>query len=125
MVMLKELSMVMIIQMGNMQKNKQAVDVLLNDALRPGCYQIFKDRYNITVNCQTANFNYFGDDKDKKIRSESQFIQDLIESHPGIVDSFKFSDNSKLGSFDGLFVCSSISKWALEKRTQRPCRKND
>ncbi len=97
-------------QMGNMNRNKQAVDVLLNDALRPGCYQIFKDRYNITVNCQTANFNYFGsDDKDKKIRSESQFIQDLIESHPGIVDSFKFSDNSKLGSFDGLFVCSSIS----------------
>ncbi|MGL5961600.1 MAG: PriCT-2 domain-containing protein [Cetobacterium sp.] len=96
-------------QMGNMNRNKQAVDVLLNDALKPGCYQIFKDRYNITVNCQTANFNYFGDDKDKKIRSEEQLINDLIEAHPGIVDSIKFSDNSKLGSFDGLFVCSSIS----------------
>jgi phage/plasmid-associated DNA primase len=95
-------------QMGNMNRNKQAVDVLLNDALRPGCYQIFKDRYNITVNCQTAHFN-FGDDKDKKIRSEEQFINDLIEAHPGIVDSIKFSDNSKLGSFDGLFVCSSIT----------------
>ncbi|MGL5961894.1 MAG: PriCT-2 domain-containing protein [Cetobacterium sp.] len=96
-------------QMGNMNRNKQAVDVLLNDALKPGCYQIFKDRYNITVNCQTANFNYFGDDKDKKIRSEEQLINDLIEAHPGIVDSIKFSDNSKLGSFDGLFVCSSIT----------------
>ncbi|MGL5962531.1 MAG: PriCT-2 domain-containing protein [Cetobacterium sp.] len=94
-------------QIGNMQKNKQAVDVMLNDGLKTGCLQLLEKRYNMTVNCQVANFN-FGS-SEKHARSEEQFIQDLLEAHPGVVDSFKFSDNSKLGSFDGLFVCSSIN----------------
>lgn len=96
-------------QLGKMQRNKQAVDVLLNDALKPGCYQVFKDRYNITINCQNFINTYVAGEQEKKIRSESQFINDLLEAHPGIVDYFKFCDNSKFGSFDGLFVCSSIS----------------
>lgn len=90
-------------QLGSMKTKKQDVSMLL-DAITPSCHKILKDDYNITVNCQIANFN-FGNENEKEIRAEEDFITGLIESHPSIQDYMKFC-NPNQSSFDGIYVCS-------------------
>lgn len=94
-------------KVGNVIKNSK-MNGIVNNILKLSCENMFQERYNVNVICNQAVFN-FGGSEEKKIRSEYQIIQDLLEAHPGIVDNFKFCDNSKLGSFDGLFASSAIT----------------
>jgi len=95
-------------KVGNVIKNSK-MNGIVSNILKLSCENMFQERYNVNVVCNQAVFNFAGGAEEKKIRSEYQIIQDLLEAHPGIVDNFKFCDNSKLGSFDGLFVTSSIT----------------
>ena len=95
-------------KVGNVIKSSK-MNSIVSNILRLSCENVFQKRYNVNVVCNQAVFNFAGGAEEKKIRSEYQIIQDLLEAHPGIVDNFKFCDNSKLGSFDGLFVTSSIT----------------
>ncbi|KAF8970749.1 hypothetical protein BGZ46_010402 [Entomortierella lignicola] len=99
-------------RVGGMISSKKAIDVLIN-TLASGSHQVLKDRYNINIyNNGRDVINNYGtstNDDVKPPRSEFEFIEDLLNAHPDVVNFFKFCDSSKANNFDGLFVCSSVS----------------
>lgn len=90
-------------QLGNIKRSKQDIQLLLNDAIAPACHKILSEKYNITVNCQNAIFN-FGDPDDDHYRNESTLISDLLKAHPRFTAYVKYHPQN-----DTIYVCSSVS----------------
>ncbi|AXN77267.1 ATPase [Heliothis virescens ascovirus 3i] len=103
-------------QVGTICKDKRTMESL-KQALARGCLDVLKNKYNITVNISNSVLNFGGDNS--AVRPEDDFIEELVLAHPGVVDVFKFSENSRLNSYDGIFVYSTITGlW----RKQHNCR---